>query len=420
MKIRGDLSVLRDIIIKTAANNATVGKILYAQDTDGKAFWQNFKLYETDVTELYPLGAVIVSADMNIVYIAIVDDALGSETSDELQWKKLIDNNDSGVDPSDHTYLLNEHIKSFTAPQDVGGVLSVYDFASNFRGSDGVGNQSVSAVLDSILFPLVKPKIIRNASSSISVMGKRLEESVYIDIADKIISVGEIMDVRLYGALDKGAWSTGQEYVGEVVSNNGYTFYKDSTTEVKTDSTTTDTITSSHTTSKTYKVMIEYLAGTKPTDSLGNSGDYTAGAAGFKTSPTVKVNFGYPILTAMLTQRKETPGELSTYLNSSILDTLYSNGGIFISPTTSETDVTNKYLGLLKYPYVLIPASYGTSLLSFYDAETSKEYSNNFTEFAPVEIELIPGEEKIAYKVYVFETITSITFIDNKIELTVG
>lgn len=81
MKIRGDLKVLRDLVVKTVANDAKIGRLLYAGSDDGTVVWNDLTVFEPDPAETYDKGSLVFDAVGSELFIARGDYAPGNDLS---------------------------------------------------------------------------------------------------------------------------------------------------------------------------------------------------------------------------------------------------------------------------------------------------------------------------------------------------
>jgi len=102
MKIRGDLKVLRDLIVKTAAADAEVGKLLYAGASDGTVIWSDLIVHDAK-SRAYKRGSLVFNQAGTKVYIANVDGASGIDL-DSLKWTEISGGSGSGSGDSVVTY----------------------------------------------------------------------------------------------------------------------------------------------------------------------------------------------------------------------------------------------------------------------------------------------------------------------------
>jgi len=95
MKIRGDLKVLRDLVIHTAADDAKIGKLLYAADAAGTVEWSNLKIMIADNTVNYNKGELVTDDTGKKVYIASVSGAPGINLGDS-RWTEITGGSSGG------------------------------------------------------------------------------------------------------------------------------------------------------------------------------------------------------------------------------------------------------------------------------------------------------------------------------------
>ncbi|MCK5788276.1 MAG: hypothetical protein KAH32_04730 [Chlamydiia bacterium] len=96
MNIRGNLNVLRDLVVKTAASDPEIGKLLYAGSSNGEVTWSNLKVYNP-TNALYGKGSLVFSSDGKKLYIANTDDAPGLDL-DNIRWTEISGGSGSGSD----------------------------------------------------------------------------------------------------------------------------------------------------------------------------------------------------------------------------------------------------------------------------------------------------------------------------------
>ena len=418
MNIKGDLKITRDLYIKTAAKDAKLGKILYAAGVDGNTFWQNLKLYEADTTALYAKGSVVINPEFTFVYLALVDDADGSKLDDELQWTKLIDIDKSSEVANKHIYYLNTIIPQTEEPQDVGGILRTYQFASQFRDSNQEPNQPVSAVLDSILFPVITPEKSSEEGLTMNIQGRRQGDSTVDDLDGLIVAVDEILEVHISANYLPGTWApNGEAYLGAPVH---YEFDKHGIHEETSNDYTSDILAApTGVITYTYGVTVPYEIGGIPTDSRGAQYPSLQRSASPPSlvADSMSISFGLPIMVAMTKLKPDNSTDMSIYLNNSVLNRIQTND-LFIQESVVDIDISNYLYGLVEYPYILIPSLYGKQLVSFVDTLSGEDYTNNFDIM--YDIYLNVGEHKYRYIAYVFKTNTNIVQFENSIKLTVA
>ena len=96
MKIRGDLKVLHDLVVQTAANDPAVGKLLYSKNGTGKVIWSDLIIHEPVPGNTYDKGSLVFNILGTEVYIANVDDAPGGDLDSD-KWMKLSGGGGGGV-----------------------------------------------------------------------------------------------------------------------------------------------------------------------------------------------------------------------------------------------------------------------------------------------------------------------------------
>ncbi|MCK5788360.1 MAG: hypothetical protein KAH32_05150 [Chlamydiia bacterium] len=88
MKIRGDLKILHDLIVTTAANDAVIGNVLSAVNAEGKVRWSNLIVTYVESLKTYEKGSLVTNSTGTDLYLAIDHSAPGANLSDSA-WKAI-------------------------------------------------------------------------------------------------------------------------------------------------------------------------------------------------------------------------------------------------------------------------------------------------------------------------------------------
>jgi hypothetical protein len=148
MKIRGDLKVLHDLIIQTAANNAEIGSILKAKDGTGKVEWGNLTIVEVDTTKAYNTGELVTTAAYDKVYLANTDGAPGGNLTHP-RWTVIGGGTGSGATENPVTTTIG-----------LGGIAN--------RETIPV-NTNLEQFIISLLQPLVLAELVSNVSATLTI-----------------------------------------------------------------------------------------------------------------------------------------------------------------------------------------------------------------------------------------------------------
>lgn len=95
MKIRGDLKVLRDLIVKTSVAVPEVGQALIAASVTGRVAWSDIRVYVVDPLKTYAKGTFVTLDLYDELFMARADLSNGGDVYNTDEW--LAVNSESGT-----------------------------------------------------------------------------------------------------------------------------------------------------------------------------------------------------------------------------------------------------------------------------------------------------------------------------------
>lgn len=401
MKVRGNVKISGDLLIQTQNSLAKPGHTLYAVNPEGEVTWGNIKIPDVDAGETYERNSIIVGPSGDL-YIARVHGADGGDLTSTL-WIQLTN---AGGGATDLVYTRDSLIPNGTSTAEVGGIgkNGVFETASDFDPP-----QKINDILDAMLFPTTIP------TKNNEVVTMTLETSAGIDVFNKMVEIGTSLDIMATMGESLGTWSPNSELL--YLPPNEWSFNMSGTiiTRQATNS-ATKTITG---TAASYSFIgtSHLLAGITPTDNKGVS--YTGTTAkdvSVPTSGSVEISFGFPIFIATLAT-KYTAANIEANVTRAMLTSVTNGDGLTLPKTLTKANKTTDLVCSLKFPYILVPDSYGKSLTSFFDEMSSKDY---VAEFDVVPFNLTLDGSPIPYKAYIFKNATSIDGVANRIVITIA
>ena len=404
MRIRGDISISGDLEVTTRTSdpfkNPEIGRMLYAASDTGEVMWGDLKVPDLDDTRSYNKNSIVIDntlyGDGN-VYIATADGADGSTL--DVDWM-LIGAKD--IPTSTAMYEIDTNIPSSTATQDVGGVRNIYSTAGTFTP-----NVPISSVLDAILFPTIDP-VPTNETFSMTLMS-----STGVDLNGVMLEMGVPVDLEVNISSTNGSWSPG----GENLYGTPVIWDFDMDGDMFSEPTNNKAAKAiGNKVTYTYSGGVNFDAGDAPVDNKGDIRTNMKRTGYIAPVGPMSVTFGYPILMAMLDDKKITRVQLEAYIDRSMCSSV--NDGILISETASAYPVTANLLGNIKYPYIMVPTTYSKSFKSLFDSNTNTEY---FGELQQVDdFDMAIGASIVSYSAWVFKNVTTITTVDNTLLLTIN
>lgn len=397
MKIRGNVKISGDLLVKTQASTPEAGKVLYSADIDGKVRWGDVIIPDVITTKLYDENSIVVDKfATGDLFLAIIDAADGGMLLDGSKWSRLT----NGVAATGgHFYEISSTIPANTLTADVGGVTDVYGTAGDFTP-----NVPVSAVLDAILFPTIIPSVASKESMSLS-----LKTSAGINVKGRMIEWGTAMDVTATISTSFGSWAPNGESLYLGASSWDFNMAGESRPNLAAPTTTKNIL--GTLSSYAFSGLAHLMAGVDPEDNKGVT--YTGKPAKDISEGPVLVKFGFPILVASLPEKHDI-SDIATYLNRGMFAPVTNSDGLTITTAVTKMDRTAALACSLEYPHILVPATYGKSLTSFWDDMSSKDYIAEFDKVGPFNL----GTN--SYYAYVFKTATSISSVANRILITIG
>lgn len=434
MKIRGDFKIYGDAFAPNTGNSvAGEGKVLTAHDADGKLVWKDVFIPQADTLKTYDKNSVVLNSTMDSTFIAIVDGAPGNALVNVSKWLRLGGSASSGG----NIFHVDISLPDTARTLPVGNVISSYPYAASFKDINGNADKTVDQVLNAILFK-EGPSIPKEGSLVAKLMGRYDGAAVYVNIAGKTFEYGKPMDVRLDALFYQGEWvcpepSNTKSYYGPAQT---YKYnMQGGTTVVDIPATTAGAdsfeLAAAGNLDKisTYDYIstVSYAGGEQALTEYGHpqtcpaTGSACQQAADSISAPKLSFSAGAPILLAML-PISPASGALEAYLNRAdikpLLKPLHEGGTDFLEVSPDVEDVTNTMAGTVKYPYILIPSSLGSSIKEFKDYASNVDYTSNFNNKIDVSLDRVYGST--GYGAYVFKSLTSVVPGSNIIKLTIN
>ena len=133
MIIRGDLEILRDLVIKTAGADAQLGKMLTATSDTGKVSWRDLTILQATDRTSHTKGALVTDGTFKVLYIANSNGAPGDDLTDA-RWSLLGEGGGGGGG----SIVDVPSLASLNYPGDSETIYVIEDIGALYRWNDAL------------------------------------------------------------------------------------------------------------------------------------------------------------------------------------------------------------------------------------------------------------------------------------------